>query len=164
MKRNRKPFTAILLIIILIFQSISALFGGFELIIDPTGQLLQMPLSSLQDSPLNNFLIPGICLFVLLGLFPAFTVYCLLFRPKNKWINTLNIYKDKHAGWTYALYTGLMLIIWITVQIAIVGYGQFIQTLYASLGIIITLLSLLPKVMEYYYKEDEPEIKGWRTL
>jgi hypothetical protein len=161
---NRKPFWAILLIIILIFQSISALFGGIELIIDPSGQLLHMPSTSLQGSPFNDFLVPGLCLGILLGIFPAFTAFCLLFRPRQKWVNILNIYKFRHPGWAYSLYTGLMLIIWITVQIAVIGYGHIIQTMYVSIGIIITIITLIPKVMDYYYKTDEPEKKGWRTL
>jgi len=134
------------------------------LILDPSGGLLQMPVVSLENSPFTNFLIPGMVLTLLLGIIPAFTAFCLIKRPRVKWVNLLNLYSDKHCGWTYSLYTGLMLIIWITVQVAIIGYGHIIQTVYASVGILITIMTLLPGVMKYYQKEDEPETGVWRTL
>ena len=161
---ERKPFWAIFLIFLTVFQSISAMFGGIEFILSPSGNLLKMPVTSLEHSPFTDFLVPGLILLILLGLFPAFAAYCLIFRPKRKWVNILNIYRDRHSGWTYALYTGLMLIIWITVQIAMVGYGSLIQTLYASIGILITIITMIPKVMEYYHREEYPETGVWRTL
>jgi hypothetical protein len=162
--RKRKPFWAWVLIILLIFQSISALFGGIALIVEPSGSLLKMPVVSLENSPFSSFLLPGIVLTVLLGIFPAFTAYCLIFRPAKKGFNFLNLYADRHCGWAYSLYIGLMLMIWITVQVAIVGYGHIIQTVYASIGIILTILTLIPSVMRYYIKEETPEKKEWRTL
>lgn len=162
--RKHKPFWAIVLIILLLFQSISALFGGFMLLMDPSGKMLQMPAGSLENSPFSNYLLPGLVLLFLLGVFPAFTVYCLIFRPVRKWTNVLNLYHDRHCGWAYSLYIGLMLIIWITVEVAMVGGGQILQTLYASVGILITILTLIPAVMDYYFKEEAPQKKTWRTL
>ena len=163
-KKQPKPFGAVFLIFLIIFQSVSALFGGIVLILGPQGNLLKMPVSSLEYSPFHNFLIPGLILFIVLGLFPAFAAFCLIFHPGKKWVNSLNIYHDRHCGWTYSLYTGLMLMIWITMQIALIGYGDFIHTLYALIGILITVITLVPNVMNYYHKEDEPETGIWRTL
>jgi len=41
------------LIILMLFQGISGLIGGITLVIDPSGELLQMPLSTLEGSPIN---------------------------------------------------------------------------------------------------------------
>jgi hypothetical protein len=62
---------------------VGALYGGWQLVTDPTGGSMQMPLTYLQHSPFTNYLIPGIILllangvgsFVVLGLI-MFTNRC----------------------------------------------------------------------------------------
>ncbi|MFN4762368.1 hypothetical protein ACKGJN_04525 [Gillisia sp. Q332] len=53
---------------LLFFLGISALFGSYQLIIDPTGKSLQMPLGLLKPTPFENYLIPGILLFLTNGI------------------------------------------------------------------------------------------------
>lgn len=165
MQKNRIPFTGAILIFLVIIQAISALFGGIQLIIEPNGLLLQMPVNWLNNSPFQSYLIPGIILTLLLGIFPVWIAYCLAFRPFRHRRGWLNIYPDRYFGWTYSLYLGIMLIIWITVQIAMVGYGHPIQTIYVSLGILITIVTLIPSNMNYYSHSKKEEKNGtWRTL
>lgn len=149
-----------LLIFLIFFLSVGALFGGFMLLSDPSGGALKMPLSALKNSPFPDFLIPGLILFVFMGLVPLMLVYALIARPGWKWANCLNIYKLRHWSWTYSLYTGVVLVIWIDIQILLLGYGALIQTVYALLGIIIVIVALMPANMNYYTdkgKEDYPE-------
>ena len=61
-----------------------------------------------------------------------------------------NIYKNRHWAWTYSLYIGIMLIIWIDVQVYLIGYGENLQTLYALEGMLIVILTLLPANMKYF--------------
>jgi hypothetical protein len=65
-----KPTTARnILISLLLFLGLSAMGGGSLLIISPSGKLLGgLPLSILEHSPFSDFLIPGIILFLILGL------------------------------------------------------------------------------------------------
>ena len=52
--KTQKPNTShslYLLMGLILFQGVSGLFGGFALILDPTGNLLNMPLSMLEGSP-----------------------------------------------------------------------------------------------------------------
>ena len=139
-----------MLIIVLIFQVFGAFYGGITLVIDPSGNLLQMPLSNLEGSPFKDYLFPGLILLFLLGVFPAFVAYSLIKKPTWKWANKLNIYKDQHWAWTYSLYVSIMLIIWIDVQIMLIGYGAPIQIVYAFLGIILLVLTLMPQTKNYY--------------
>ncbi len=70
-------------VILLLFNGVGALYGGWQLVTDPTGGSMQMPLTYLQHSPFTNYLIPGIVLllvngvgsFVVLGLI-MFTNHC----------------------------------------------------------------------------------------
>ncbi len=148
-----RPFAFWILCLFLFFQIISAGYGGFLLVIDPTGGALHMPLSNLVGTPFQNYLIPALILFLVLGLFPVFILYGLIFQPVWKGAEFLNIYPDKHWSWTYSLYLGIMLIFWITIQIWMVGGGFFIQTLYALVGLSIVVLTLVPGVMRYYTRK-----------
>ncbi|KAB2913602.1 MAG: hypothetical protein F9K23_16390 [Bacteroidetes bacterium] len=145
-----KSFLTVCLIALLIIQSITGLWGGAVLIAAPDGSLFNMPLTALKNSPFPNFLIPGFALFVLLGIVPGIAAYGMITRPTWKWPQKLSAYPDQFWAWTFALYVGLMLIIWIDVQVAVIGYGDVLQAIYAVAGLAITILSLLPAVKNTY--------------
>ena len=150
MKNTQKKFSVIMLIIAMIYQALSGLLGGSLLIYDPTGAFMNLPLSFLEGTPFSDFLIPGIILFVLLGIFPSFVVIGLITKPDWKWSNEFNFYIDQHWAWTYSLFISIMLIIWIDVQIMLIGYGAPIQIIYAFLGVVLLIITLLPSVKSYY--------------
>lgn len=145
-----KSFLTVCLIALLIIQSITGLWGGAFLIAVPDGSLFNMPVTALKNSPFPNFLIPGFALFVLLGIVPGMAAYGMIARPTWKWPQKLNAYHDQFWAWTFALYVGLMLIIWMDVQVAVIGYGDVLQAIYAVVGLAITILSLLPAVKNTY--------------
>ena len=153
--KTKKPFSFYLLLVVVGFQSISALFGGFSLITSPNGDTLEMPVSFLKDTPFTNFLIPGIVLFFLLGVFPIFILAGLYTLKNWRWPEYFNIYKNRHWSWTFSLYLAIMLILWIDLQIMWVGYGNLIQTLYALVGVLILIVTLLPSNMKYFEKKGK---------
>lgn len=53
---------------LLFFNGLTACFGGLMLILKPDGSGLGMPLSLLESTPFNNYLIPGVALFISNGL------------------------------------------------------------------------------------------------
>jgi hypothetical protein len=67
-------------IALLIFNCLSALWGGIGLIYDPSGEFMQMPLSFLQHSPFSNYLIPGIILLVANGILSLFIAFITIKR------------------------------------------------------------------------------------
>jgi hypothetical protein len=64
----------------------------------------------------------------------------------------LNIYPDKQWGWTYALYSGIIAILWIIVQQLMTEYF-ILQPVILSLGILIVILCLLPGIMNYFSRK-----------
>ncbi|MEI7727787.1 MAG: hypothetical protein WCK09_21960, partial [Bacteroidota bacterium] len=86
-----------ILILLLAFLALSAIGGGGALIVSPSGKLIGgLPLSILEHSPFTDFLVPGIILFLILGLTPAFLIYALLKKPANKYAEYLNFFKDMY--------------------------------------------------------------------
>jgi hypothetical protein len=154
MNKKKKTFAVYLLIVLIVFQSISGLFGGIGLLINPNGSYLKMPLFFLRNTPFKDYLIPALVLFFILGVYPTFIAVGLIFNLKIKWTNIINIYKDQHWVWTYSLYLGIILSLWIDFQVMFIGYWHFIQTIYALLGIAILIIALLPNVKNYYKLTD----------
>jgi hypothetical protein len=138
------------LIILLGFLAIGALFGGLAFVIRPDGSIYQMPVELLVNSPFKNFMFPGIILLTLFGIFPLLVIYGLIKKPESKFLNKLNLINDYHFSWTFAVYTGIALIIWINVQTLILNSVNILHTIYSTLGIIIICVALLPQTRKHY--------------
>ena len=70
-------------VVLLIFLGIGAVYGGGTLVIDPSGELLGLPLSVLNDSPFGDFMIPGLILLLFLG----FLSFVIMFMTIKKYSN-----------------------------------------------------------------------------
>ena len=145
----KRPFEIYFLSFLLLFLSAGAIYGGGSLIISPDGSLLGMDKSWLELLPFPNYLIPGIILFLLLGIFPLLALAGLFNRKNNKILNKINIFRDKHWGWTYTLYTGIVSTIWIVIQQLLTNYFV-LQPIIAGTGILIVIFSLIPRVQKFY--------------
>lgn len=132
------PLTVYLLIAAIVFQGASGLAGGYGLTADPSGASLGIPLNWLEGSPFDDYAIPGIILFVVLGVLPLLVAYGL-------WRRTM-------WGWYGAALVGIALIIWIGVEILVIGYQPQppLQLIYGTLGMTILILTRLPSVRRYY--------------
>jgi len=149
MTRKNRPFSCYILLILIGIQALSGLSGGLTLIIDPSGEMIQMPASILHYGIFPDFLIPGVILFTLLGLFPVIAFIGLIRRKPSR-LGVLNIYTDRFWGWSYALYTGIMMLIWIFVEIYIIDAVALLHLLYGLLGVAILIAVLIPGVMDHY--------------
>jgi len=142
-----------ILLFLLAFLGLSAIGGGGALIISPSGKLLGgLPLVILERSPFNDFLVPGIILFVVLGLIPCLLVFALIKKPESKFAEHFNFFKDMYWAWSFSIYVAFALIIWIQVEtIYIQGVG-WLQTFYLFFAIPLIFTALLPQVRNYYKK------------
>ena len=138
---------------LLAFLGISALGGGGALIVSPSGKLLGgLPLSILAQSPFSDFLIPGVILFTILGLFPSLLVYFLLKKPESKLAESFNYFRDMHWAWTFSIYVAFALIIWIQVETIFIQGVGWLQTFYILFAIPLIFVALLPQVRNLYKK------------
>jgi len=145
----RRPAAATALIVVLLVQAVGAMGGGGALIASPDGGLMKMPVSSLAGSPFPDYLVPGIVLFVVLGLGPLLTAVALLRRPAGGALAALNPVRGQHWGWTSSGIVGVALLIWIAVEVTIIPFS-FLQPAYAAVGAAIVALTLTPSVRRFY--------------
>jgi len=120
-------------------QAVGAIAGGIGLVRDPIDNI-GMPLSMLEGSPFKDYLIPGLILLVVVGLF-ALLVFAGLLR---RW----------RPAWWLSLASGGGLVIWIITEIALLGYlpgaGIGLQVVMAALGLAVLILALVRPTRRYY--------------
>ena len=110
------------------FIGLGAAVSGILMAIKPDGSIMQMPLSMLKGSPFTDFFVPGIILFLVNGL-------------GNITAGILSFKRHKLAGFA-GMFFGFGLIIWIFVQVNMIGGGHWLQYLYFTLGVLELLLGI----------------------
>lgn len=143
----RRPISLHLLIALLIFLSLGALICGAMIMIAPDGSLIGLSMEIAQHMPFPDFFIPGLCLFLFLGVLPLIAAITLMPQHTPTWIEKLNIYRDYCAGWMLALFSGFGTLIWITVQHQMTQTFHVLQTIYAAVGLLILVMALWPATM-----------------
>jgi hypothetical protein len=144
------PYETYLLAGLLIFLSMGGIYGGLSLIIDSSGTQFDLNTANLKNYPYPDFQIPGLVLFILFGIIPLSLIIPLIKKPKLKMANFLNIYPRRYWAWTYSLYIGIVLIIWVDIQIWLIGYYSFFQIFWSFLGLTIIFVCLLPAQLRFF--------------
>jgi hypothetical protein len=119
----------IISIVLLIFNSISALGGGAVLIIDPTGDIMQMSVDILWDSPFANFMVPGVILFIILGVGSALAALTAIKKKKKYYIDTISV--------------GIVTIVWIAVELYMIKSVDLLHYVYGGLGLVFVVLGMM---------------------
>lgn len=113
-------------ILLLLFNSIGAFYGGISFLKHPDGSGLGMSLNYLSHSPFNNYFIPGIILIGANGVFGIIVITCILFN------------RQKYFLLVFA--QGLILGIWLLIQITMI---RTVDTLHFIMGTVAILLMML---------------------
>jgi hypothetical protein len=121
--QERRPTALWMLRGALGFVSVSALFGGAMLLADPSGSGLEMPVTYLRGTPFEDYRVPGAILFCVLGIGPMAALYGI--RSRRRW------------AWWGSVAAGVALLMWLAVQVALIGYRSFLQPFYGAVGFFI---------------------------
>lgn len=138
---TKRPGTVYALVAALALQGLSGLAGGYGLTLDPSGESVGIPLEWLAGSPFADYLIPGIVLLTVLGIGPLLAAY--------------GVWTRRWWAWMAALLVGVALLVWIGVEVAVVGYQPRppLQLTYGLVGAAILALTLTPSVRAYFRPE-----------
>lgn len=151
-KWRHKPFPVWLLILLQALLAISALIPGVLLALARDGSMLGLPLWLLKDSPFTDYLIPGIILFVFVGVYPSAVAYGLWQRPSWKFPDVINPFRRIHWAWAGSLASGVIVIVWIIVEVLMIRAVDFLHYFYIGWGLALMFLTLLPTVRRYYVR------------
>lgn len=125
-KLFRKILTGIALI-----TAFNAFPAGLAFVLKPDGSLMGMSTNLFRLPLFADFLIPGLFLLIVIGGSQLLAAIWL-------------IKQHKHAL-AFSLYAGLMLVVWIVIQLIILGYTSFLQPMIGVFGLSEMTLSALLK-------------------
>ncbi len=104
----------------------------------------------LKNPPFHDFLIPGLFVFIVLGIFPIIIFFVLIKKTKFNLADKINLYKKYHWSWTFSYYLGILLVLWINMQLIFLKEFSIIHCVYSMICGLIILITLLPSTKEYY--------------
>jgi hypothetical protein len=119
MKSLLKLFTGLLLL----FTGTGAIFGGYHLMMFPDGSSIQLSPDFLQQTPFDDYRIPGLILFVSIGLFSFFTLACMVF-----WV--------KWFPW-FVIVQGAILSGWIVIQMIMIREVYYLHWVMGGTGVLL---------------------------
>ena len=111
----------IISIFLLLLVAVNALAAGYLFIVDPSGSRLGITISWLKHSPFQDFLIPGMVLFMVNGVFNLVAALFATF----KW--------DHYAR--LIAFQGMILTGWIIVQMIFMRDIHFLHVLLGAIGV-----------------------------
>jgi len=124
------------------FIGLTAILGGFQLVLDPTGIKSNLSLEWLAGSPFQDYFVPGLILVLVNGV--GYTMGA-----------SITFFRNRYSG-DVAIALGVCLTFYMAVEVWFVGLRNLLQPSYFILGIIVLLLGLK------LHKPFETRLKyGW---
>lgn len=147
----KRPLALWILVFCLLFLALGGLYGGFAMLLDPSGALLQM-IDLLPRLHIQNYILPGLFLIAFMGLLPLSLVYGLQARPKWRWMDPLFHRVKYHWAWIGTLALSVLLAAWLAVQGLLIGFKAPIQFVIAFTDMYILLFTLQPSARMFLPK------------
>lgn len=148
--RSPRPLAVRVLIILHVVLGVGAIGGGLTLVADPSGGRMGMPLTMLDATPFASFLVPGLILFLVLGVAPVLTALALWFRPDVATFSAMEAQVKLHVALLASVAVGVALVIWIVVQGAMIGMASPLQWGYLVFGFVIVAVSAMASVRRHF--------------
>lgn len=153
-RRPRRP-TVMLLVLstCILLLSIISIGGGISMLSDPSGASLGMDTAWLSNTPLPNYLLPGIWLTIVYGIGGFLLLYALWLRPRWAALASLTRWTHEYWAWDMTLAFGISIILrWVVAQALMIPTTATIQAVIFAIGLAIVIIPMLP-VMRRYYAE-----------
>jgi len=121
----------IIAIILLFVTGFFALAGGWGFISNPSGEKMQIPVEWLENTPFNNYLIPGLILFIVLGLGSISTAIASIRRTPH------------YSKSIIAM--GIIIVGWIIIQVLMLQMLHWMHYVTGGTGWAILILGLIER-------------------
>ena len=110
-----------------LFVGVGAIGGGLAGMLNPV-EPLGIPVDLLEQSPFENYFIPSLILFTVIGLGHVFSALATVYFPR-------------HQGYISSVFSWA-LVIWIVVQVIMIRVANFLHVLYFLIGLVGAVLAL----------------------
>lgn len=137
--------TRFVLLALLILLGLGGLGGGAVLVADPSGAEMGFSATMLEGLPISDFVLPGLFLIGVMGVAPLVIAF--------------GLWKRLPWAWVTALIQGIVLALWIGLQIVLWGAPMPIQVLYLAWGAAIAALCFIPGLRTEIQRPPSPELQ-----
>jgi hypothetical protein len=149
MMNNSRPVSVWTLVTFLLILAMCGILGGYTLASDPSGKSMGLA-EVLPLLPVSDFLLPGIFLFVVMGVIPFALAYSLMARKRSPLAESLTGWSKHHWSWTSTVLLGIVLVVFLVMESAYVGFHIPFQYVTAFLVFGIMVTAFLPEVEKIY--------------
>ena len=134
------------------------LFSGLSFLTDPSGGSHGMDATVLEGTPIGDFTLVGLFFVFFYGLLPIVAIIGLWKLPRWHWTDPVNKWTGQNWSWTVTAVTGVVLIVWIFVEVIFIGspdgFPRFLQIMMTLFGIALLALAMLPRVRAFTRLSD----------
>ena len=156
--RIKRPGAIIALVALEAVLAFLGLFSGSSFIADPSGGSHGMDTSILENTPVTDYTLVGVLFVTAYGALPILAIVGLWVLPRWRWTDVVNRWTGQNWAWTAAAATGVILIVWIAVEVYYIGspdgFPRFLQIMMALDGGAILGLTMQPRVRRYSRLKD----------
>ncbi len=147
----QRPFMLWPLIFVLLFLALGGFSGGIPMLTDPAnGGYLQFA-ELLPQLPVSDFILPGLFLLVVMGLFPLLLTYALIARPAWHGVDRFFQWSKHYWAWTATLFLVVIIAVWLADEGWILGWWPITYAT-ATIGFLMLLFAMMPAVRKFYTK------------
>ena len=149
-ERKERPATLKILTATMAIFAVIGYGSAFALILSPSGEAIGLPSDLLDNAPVRDFTLVGLYFLAFFGILPTLATYGLITMKRWGWTDTMNKWTGQHWAWTASAASGVLLLLFIGVEVAILGVlsgiGAVLQVVMSLVGIWIMVLAFLPSV------------------
>jgi hypothetical protein len=129
--------------------SIGGFIGGISFVADPTGDGIGAHVSWLDQTPVSDFLLPGLFLLVVYGLVPLLLMCGLVWRFSPGFLRRLNGRIGHQWSWAGTIAVGSVLMSWIVYEFTVLPERMVLQPILLAVGALMVAIPLLPSIRRY---------------
>lgn len=141
--RSSRPLAVWLYVACAVSLGISAIYGGLVLMLEPADEPLGMPLDWLDDTPFQDYFVPGVTLFSVFGIGSFVVVFGVLTRRAWAWVAAVGL--------------GVAQIGWIVAEVFFLRMIHPLHAVYGGLGAVLVGLATRPSVREYLAVREDTD-------
>lgn len=123
-----EKFFRLIMINVYSLLSLGAFISGVMLITDPNGKSMGLSKDLLSQTPFQNYLIPGLLLFIVIGILQLISAFKL--KSEGPFLKEIT------------LTAAISMLIWIVSQLSMLGYVFFMQVIILFVAIVELAYSL----------------------
>jgi hypothetical protein len=153
LRRERRPAALWPLLVAIGFLSIGGFVGGISFLVDRTGAELGAKLAWLEETPVDDFLLPGLFLLVVYAIGGVLLMAGLTWRLSPGPLGRLDAWFGHHWSWVGTILVGATLIAWILYEFTILPELMVLQPILIGVGALMVAIPLVPSMWRHYRTE-----------